>query len=111
LLSGVLYVVVGFMVLGNPAAGATVLTLLIALFFLIAGAFRIIVALTMRFPEWHWLLANGAITLLLGLLIWKQWPSSALWVIGLFIGIELIFTGSAWVMLSLAARRLVSKAG
>ena len=98
------------MVLGNPAAGATVLTLLIALFFLIAGAFRIIVALTMRFPEWHWLLLNGAITLLLGLLIWKQWPSSALWVIGLFIGIELIFTGSAWVMLSLAARRLVSQA-
>ena len=111
LLSGVLYVVVGFMVLGNPEAGAVALTLLIALFFLIAGAFRIIVALTMRFPEWHWLLLNGAITLLLGLLIWKQWPSSALWVIGLFIGIELIFTGSAWVMLSLAARRLVSKAG
>ena len=109
LLSGVLYVVVGFMVLGNPAAGATVLTLIIALFFLIAGAFRIIVALTMRFPEWHWLLLNGAITLLLGLLIWKQWPSSALWVIGLFIGIELIFTGSAWVMLSLAARRLLSQ--
>ena len=110
LLSGVLYVVVGFMVLGNPGASAVALTLLIALFFLIAGAFRIIVALTMRFPEWHWLLLNGAITLLLGLLIWKQWPSSALWVIGLFIGIELIFTGSAWVMLSLAARRLVSQA-
>jgi len=110
LLSGVLYAVVGFMVLGNPAAGATALTLIIALFFLIAGAFRIIVSLTMRFPEWHWLLLNGAITLLLGLLIWKQWPSSALWVIGLFIGIELIFTGSAWVMLSLAARRFVSQA-
>jgi len=111
LLSGVLYVVVGFMVLGNPEAGAVALTLLIALFFLIAGAFRIIVALTMRFPEWHWLLLNGAITLLLGLLIWKQWPSSALWVIGLFIGIDLIFTGTAWVMLSLAARRFVSQAG
>ncbi len=110
LLSGVLYVVVGFMVLGNPGAGAVALTLLIALFFLIAGAFRIIVALTMRFPEWHWLLLNGAITLLLGLLIWKQWPSSALWVIGLFIGIDLIFTGTAWVMLSLAARRFVSQA-
>jgi uncharacterized membrane protein HdeD (DUF308 family) len=110
LLSGVLYVVVGFMVLNNPEAGAVALTLLIALFFLIAGAFRIIVALTMRFPEWHWLLLNGAISLLLGLLIWKQWPSSALWVIGLFIGIELIFTGGAWVMLSLAARRLMSQA-
>ena len=110
LLGGVLYVVVGFMVLNNPEAGAVALTLLIALFFLIAGAFRIIVALTMRFPEWHWLLLNGAISLLLGLLIWRQWPSSALWVIGLFIGIELIFTGGAWVMLSLAARRLVSQA-
>jgi uncharacterized membrane protein HdeD (DUF308 family) len=63
----------------------------------------------MGFPEWRWLLLNGAVTLLLGFLIWKQWPFSGLWVIGLFIGIDLIFTGWAWVMLSLTARRLTSQ--
>jgi uncharacterized membrane protein HdeD (DUF308 family) len=108
LLGGVLYVIVGLMIVANPQVGALALTLLIALFFLIAGAFRIIGAVTMRFPEWRWVLLNGVVTFLLGLLIWKQWPSSALWVIGLFIGIDLIFTGWSWVMLSLTARRLAS---
>ena len=110
LLGGVLYVIVGLMVLVNPQVGALALTLLMALFFLIAGAFRIIGSLTMRFPEWRWVLLNGIVTFLLGLLIWKQWPSSAFWVIGLFIGIDLIFTGWSWVMLSLTARRLASPA-
>jgi uncharacterized membrane protein HdeD (DUF308 family) len=109
LLGGVLYVIVGFMVVANPQTGAMALTLLIALFFLIAGSFRIIGSLTMRFPEWRWILLNGIVTFLLGLLIWKQWPSSALWVIGLFIGIDLILTGVSWVMLSLTAKRLVSQ--
>ncbi len=110
LLGGVLYVIVGLMVVVNPQVGALALTLLMALFFLIAGAFRIIGSLTMRFPEWRWVLLNGIVTFLLGLLIWKQWPSSAFWVIGLFIGIDLIFTGWSWVMLSLTARRLASQA-
>jgi uncharacterized membrane protein HdeD (DUF308 family) len=109
LLGGVLYVVVGLIVVANPGVSAVALTLVVALFFLIAGAFRIIGALTMRFPEWRWVLLNGAVTLLLGLLIWRQWPFSGLWVIGLFIGIDLIFTGWAWIMLSLTARRLTSQ--
>jgi uncharacterized membrane protein HdeD (DUF308 family) len=110
LLGGVLYVIVGLMIVANPDLAAMALTLLMALFFLIAGAFRIIGALTMRFPEWRWLLLSGIVTFLLGLLIWRQWPSSALWLIGLFIGIDLIFTGWSWVMLSLTARRLASQA-
>ncbi len=109
LLGGVLYAIFGFMIVANPQTGAMALTLLMALFFLIAGSFRIIGSLTMRFPEWRWILLNGIVTFLLGLLIWKQWPSSALWVIGLFIGIDLILTGWSWVMLSLTAKRLVSQ--
>ena len=109
LLGGVLYAIVGFMIVANPQTGAMALTLLIALFFLISGSFRIIGSLTMRFPEWRWILLNGIVTFLLGLLIWKKWPSSALWVIGLFIGIDLILTGWSWVMLSLTAKRLVSQ--
>ncbi len=106
LLVGVLYVVVGFMVLANPEASALSLTLIMAIFFILVGIFRIILAGAMRFPHWGWVLFNGIITLILGILIWRQWPVSGLWVIGLFIGIDLIISGWAWIMLSLASRRL-----
>jgi uncharacterized membrane protein HdeD (DUF308 family) len=109
LLVGILYVVVGFMVVANPGASALTLTLLLAMFFIISGIFRIIVSLAMRFPQWGWVFFNGIVTLILGMLIWRQWPVSGVWVIGLFIGIDLIFSGWSWVMLSLAARRIVSE--
>jgi uncharacterized membrane protein HdeD (DUF308 family) len=51
-------------------------------------------------------LLNGAITLFLGLIINRQLPEASLWVIGLFVGIEMIFNGWAWVMLSLGLRRV-----
>jgi uncharacterized membrane protein HdeD (DUF308 family) len=70
-----------------------------------SGVFRIVFALSERFAGWPWVLLNGAVTLMLGFLIYKQWPASGLWVIGLFVGIELIFNGWAWVMLALGLRR------
>ncbi len=105
LLSGILTGVVGLILVANPGAGALVLTLILAVFFMVAGLFRIMAALTMRFPHWGWLLVSGIVTLMLGLLIWRQWPVSGLWVIGLFIGIDMIFCGWSWVMAALAARR------
>ena len=93
LLSDILTGVVGLILVANPGAGALVLTLILAMFFIVAGLFRILAALTMRFPYWGWLLLSGIITLVLGLLIWRQWPLSGLWVIGLFIGIDMIFSG------------------
>jgi uncharacterized membrane protein HdeD (DUF308 family) len=102
---GILYAIVGFMLVANPEASAVALTLLMAIFFIVAGIFRIIAALSMRFPHWGWMLISGIAALILGVLIWRQWPASGFWIIGLFIGIELIFTGWSWVMLSLAARR------
>jgi uncharacterized membrane protein HdeD (DUF308 family) len=91
LFAGILYAVFGLMVVGNPAASAFALTLLIAVFLMIGGIFRIITALTVRFHHWIWVLLNGVVSLLLGLIIWSQLPLSALWVIGLFIGIDMIF--------------------
>jgi uncharacterized membrane protein HdeD (DUF308 family) len=49
---------------------------------------------------------DGIVTLILGLLVWRQWPSSSLWVIGTLVGISMIFTGATRLMISLAARRL-----
>ncbi len=105
---GILYAIVGFMLIANPGASAVALTLLMAIFFIVAGIFRIVAALSMRFPHWGWMLLSGIAALILGLLIWRQWPASGFWIIGLFIGIELIFTGWSWVMLSLVARRRTS---
>lgn len=106
LLTGVLYVVVGFMLVANPAASAVALTLLIALFLMFGGIFRIVTALSVHFHNWGWLLLHGVINLLLGILIWEQWPVSGLWVIGLFIGIDMIFNGWSLVMLALAAKNI-----
>ena len=106
LLIGVLYTLVGFMILDHPQDSAIQLTLIIAIFLIIGGVFRIVFALSERFTGWGWVLLNGAVTLLLGMLVYKQWPESGLWVIGLFVGIEMIFNGWAWIMLSLGLRRV-----
>ena len=70
------------------------------------GIFRAVVAVAVRFPNWIWLLLSGVVTFLLGLSIWHQWPLSGLWVIGLFVGVEMIFNGWSLVMLGLVAKNL-----
>jgi len=105
LLIGVLYCLVGFMIIEQPKESAIQLTLIIAVFLMVGGVFRIVFALSERFAGWPWVLLNGGVTFLLGLLIYKQWPDSGLWVIGLFVGIEMIFNGVAWVMLALGVKK------
>jgi uncharacterized membrane protein HdeD (DUF308 family) len=105
LLSAILYVVVGALLLFNPLLGAAALTLLLAVFLVVEGIFKIIMALRVRDHRgWGWLLASGILSLILGAMIWAQWPASGLWVIGLLVGIQLLFTGWSLVMLALAAR-------
>lgn len=104
LLGGILYLVVGGLIVGNPFEGLEVLTLLLAAFFIVGGVFRIVVGLQTRMHQWGWLLLSGLVSLMLGILIWAQFPESALWVIGLFIGLEMVFNGVVWVMLGLELR-------
>ena len=111
LLVGILYLVTGFLVLENPLEGAAGLTLLLAAFFLATGVFRVVVSLKDRFHGWGWTLLSGAVTILLGLIIWRQFPESALWVIGLLLGIDLIFNGWMWVMMSFVFRSLPEDEG
>lgn len=105
LLTGILYLVVGVIVIDNPVESAVALTLLMACFFVVVGLFRVVVALIERFHNWGWALLSGCIAALLGLLILEQWPASGVWVIGLFLGIEMIFNGMMWIMMSLMLRR------
>jgi uncharacterized membrane protein HdeD (DUF308 family) len=107
LLVGILYLVTGFLCLYRPEASALSLTLLIAAVCLIGGLFRMIASVLIRFQHWGWVFFNGLITFILGWLILSGWPVSGLWVIGLFIGIDLILAGWSWIVLSLAARRQI----
>ena len=81
------------------------LTLLVACFLMVGGIFKI-VARSATGSAWGWALAGGIIDLILGVMIWQDWPASALWVIGLFLGINLVFRGINWIALGLALRSI-----
>jgi uncharacterized membrane protein HdeD (DUF308 family) len=104
LLAAALYLLVGLFMLEDPVRAATVLTLLIMASFFVGGVLRVIFSLAVRFPAWPWVLLNGVVDLILGVLILNDWPESSLWVIGLFVGIDLLFHGWSWVILALTAR-------
>lgn len=106
LLASILYLVLGLLIVANPQASAEALTLLIALFLIFGGVFRCVIASMIRFHNAVWLFLHGAVNLLLGIMIWQQWPVSGHWVIGLFVGIDLMLNGWSLIMLGLAAKRL-----
>jgi uncharacterized membrane protein HdeD (DUF308 family) len=104
LLAGVVHLLLGGLMVEQPARAAVDLTLVLALAFVIGGALRIIHCLIERFPDWQWVLLNGAVTLVLGIAIWRRWPEASYWVIGTFVGIDLIFNGWSWVMLAFVVK-------
>ena len=106
LLVGILYLVVGFAITDTPGKSVVAMTALLAAFFIVVGLFRIVASLIVRFPHWGWALLNGVITLMLGLVIYRHFPQSSLWVIGILVGVEMLFHGWTWIMLSLAIRRI-----
>ncbi len=106
LLAGILYAVAGFLIIAHPAATALALTLLIAVLLIFSGIFRIVLAIAVRFHNSGWLILHGIINLLLGISICQDWPLSGLWVIGLFIGVDMLFNGWSLIMLGLAAKGL-----
>ncbi len=96
---------VGILMVFNLGVTALALTLLLGLYFLGSGVFRIIGALTARFNGWGWYVFSGVISFLLGILILAHWPSASLWVIGLFVGIDLLFAGISLFMIALVSKR------
>lgn len=105
---GILGAVVGWLMLTHPAVGAVSLTLLLATFFIASGLFKISSAL-MHDMDHRWLMIfSGIVSLALGVLVFAQWPASSLWIIGLFIAIDMIFTGWTYVMYSFMMRKACS---
>ncbi len=108
ILGGIFYSVVGVLLMIHPLSGALAATLLLGGFYLVSGIFKSVAALTHRFGHWGWVLVNGLVSLILGVLILMQWPQSGLFIIGLFIGIDLLMLGWVWVALSLSTKKLDS---
>lgn len=106
LAGGILGVLIGLLIVTHPVAGALAWTLLFASFFTVIGLFRMVAAIRLKFPNWGWAVFDGTITLLLGILLWADWPWSGLWFVGLSVGISLLLRGWSSVMLALAVRTL-----
>jgi uncharacterized membrane protein HdeD (DUF308 family) len=106
LLVGILYVVSGFVITENPIAGAGAITLFLSAAFIVLGIFRAAAALVVQFPQWGWALLNGVVTFLAGIIIFRNYPEDVFWVLGLLVGLEMLFNGWTWIMLSLALRSM-----
>ncbi len=105
-LLGLIYFGVGVLLLFNPWAGAVSLTLVVGIFFFIDGAFRVVTAFQVKpAPRWGWMLFNGIVTIILGILIWSQWPFNAPWILGLLVGIGLIVSGISTMLFPAALKR------
>jgi uncharacterized membrane protein HdeD (DUF308 family) len=106
LLLGALYIIAGLVTFQNPLLAAAVLTLILGVALVASGIMRIILAFSVqREAPWIWVLLSGVITLVLGALILARWPVSSLYILGLFLGIDLIFAGAGWVGLGFSLRR------
>jgi uncharacterized membrane protein HdeD (DUF308 family) len=104
LIAAVLYAVVGLIMMNHPLAAAAGLTLMLAAAFMVGGTIRIVVAAVEHFYGWAWVMIDGFITLILGIYIWRHFPEDAFWVIGIFVGVDLIFAGWSWIFLALGIR-------
>ena len=109
LLVGIAYLCFGIYMIVHPLLGVASLTLLLASLFLVEGILNIVLFFKMRPVHGStWVLVDGIVTLLLGAMIYMQWPTSSAWAIGTLVGISMIFSGVARVMMSLSVRRALS---
>jgi uncharacterized membrane protein HdeD (DUF308 family) len=112
LLVALVYLVAGFYLVANPALGVAGLTLVLGIFLIAEGVTDVVAYFsTRKSGASGWMLADGIITLILGLMIWDRWPFSSLWVIGTLVGISMLMTGTTRLMMTLAVRKVASQLG
>ncbi|MES0385271.1 MAG: HdeD family acid-resistance protein [Hyphomicrobium sp.] len=105
-LIAIVWIVGGFWLLAQPLAGAVTLTLVLIAVLFVQGLFSVIEALQLRPTEgWGWMLASGVASIILGIMLWMKFPSSALWAIGLLFGLSLAINGWSFIALALGARK------
>ena len=102
LLLGLLYIAAGYILLSNPLGATVKITLILGIIWLVSGFFRIILSFVLWRQAGLILLFSGIIGALAGGLILAEWPNSSLWVLGLLLGVDLLFHGIAWITYSLS---------
>jgi len=111
LVMAILYVLAGLILLAHPIATVLIITMLLAIYFFVQGVVRIVASIELRgMPHRGWVLIGGVLSLILAVLIAAQWPSSAIWAIGILVGIDLIYAGATIVALSLAVHGVFPRA-
>lgn len=106
LISVALSILIGFLFLRDPEQGLLTITLLLIVFFMIEGISKVVFALTIKpFPNWGWVLASGIVGVVLSALLWANLPVTAVWLIGLLLGLQLISVGASIGYLAWQVRR------
>jgi uncharacterized membrane protein HdeD (DUF308 family) len=99
---GVLQIILGYLLIAKPIAGVVTLTMLITLFFAVEGTVKIMLAFTMRpLANWRFMLFSGMTALIFAVIVWISWPETAHWLLGLLLGINMVFMGWSLVRISL----------
>ncbi len=108
ILLGFLYIVAGFLTFENPLLAAALLTLMLGAALVASGIMRVLLAFGMKeAAPWIWVALSGVITFLLGLVILAHWPVASLYVLGIFLGIDLVVAGMGWIGAGLGLKRAV----
>jgi uncharacterized membrane protein HdeD (DUF308 family) len=108
---GALTVFAGVAAARFPILAAVSFTAMVGALLITGGVFKLALAYHLRdLGRWELVALAGALSLLLGLLILAEWPASGLYVLGLFLGVNLLFEGVAWVAMGLAAKPAERKA-
>lgn len=105
ILLGALYIALGVLLLTNPLAGVISITLLVGIFCFFDGVFRVFLAYQIKpASNWGWVLTQGILSIVIGILIWSRWPFYAPWILGLLVGIVLLINGLFALLFPTAAR-------
>lgn len=109
LIFAILGLFAGGYLLARPLEGVFALTIIVAAVFLVEGIFKAILSFQMRpLSGWGWVLFDGIVSAVLGVLLWWQLPSSALWALGVLAGVRIIVSGWALVMVPIAVSKMFS---
>ena len=110
-LFGLLAILAGLSLVSQPNAGLATITLFLAIWFFVDGIITLIQGFRWRpFDGWGWMVFSGIVSIILGVMIWRQFPVSAVWLVGVLVGIRLIFAGWTMIMLGSVGEAIADEA-
>lgn len=108
--AGLLMAIAGFYMMSQPVSGLAALTLVLMAFLIVTGILEIIVAFQLKPADgWGVELFNGVVTLVLGILLWRQFPLSGAWAIGILFGIKMVFSGWAFIFIGRGVKKITAE--